>query len=335
MMNKVMFFLFYWGVSLMVNANENIEIRTKFSMKNIFCIIEHNDVIGFENRSSAALGRGFGNGSINSLLVLKNGENTVKITVASLGWFKSDISEITGDNEKFSNESKCTLDIIRVNSFSKEKNIITKMEVKINERGIPEVYFNGKLDVTVEPKIKNIQAPNKILKNKIYDIDYTEFPVKMVTFEFSQSFFLEGIPKWNWTYAESFKSSNEELNKLKKAYLNRWELFNKKDLKGIEKLMSPALINWSIATNSSTKNIFNSYEFNSIFNSKNYNMQPIDWDNFRVQVMNDGKLVRMVYKEDISFSPLTMSYLDEDGDEAVESFSPYFSLINNEWVEVL
>lgn len=333
-MNNFLYLLLFWSIAVTANENHVFDIRTKFSIKNIFCTIEHNDVIGVDNRVSAASGRGFGNGSVNSLLVLKNGENTVTITVAALGWFNLE-SKGTNKDINFNSESNCSLSISKFNRNDGDMTPIIKFEVKINKDGVPEAYVNGKLDNILEKKVETIKYSAGIIKNKIYDVDFSEFPHEMQVYKFSKKFSINGVPDWNWDKDSEFNNSEEQLIRLKKEYLIRWGLYNSKNINKIKELMMPALSNWSLATGSETNDIFNSYGLEGIFNSKSFSMHPIDWNNFEVKVMNDGKLVKMVYKDDPSFSPLTMNYFDEDDDESVEAFSPIFSLINNEWVEVL
>lgn len=64
-------------------------------------------------------------------------------------------------------------------------------------------------------------------------------------------------------------------------------------------------------------------------------MKPIDWNNFYIISMNNGKMIRMVYKETLDFSPVGMSYIDEDGDDSSFFFSPIFSLVNGKYIPVI
>ncbi len=56
-------------------------------------------------------------------------------------------------------------------------------------------------------------------------------------------------------------------------------------------------------------------------------MIEITWDNFIPVVMNDRKMVKMIYKEDFSYSPITMIYLNDKGKNYYIAFLLSFHLL--------
>ncbi|MEX6039377.1 hypothetical protein [Providencia hangzhouensis] len=120
-------------------------IRTSVDMKYAFCDVKTNGVSGTNNRSGLVSGGlGFGTTSTNSMIMMRNGENTISIEMASPNWFST--KEVPKDKlNQFNPNAKCE---ITVNKITDNGDIIplTTLLVKINEKGEPEAYQGDALD---------------------------------------------------------------------------------------------------------------------------------------------------------------------------------------------
>ena len=64
-------------------------------------------------------------------------------------------------------------------------------------------------------------------------------------------------------------------------------------------------------------------------------MIPINWGDYKVEVMYKGRLVRFVNKSDPSIYPLSNYFTDDDGDVGIRSYTPIFSLIDGRFIPVI
>lgn len=127
---------------MMTTATANtevIKIRSLFNIKNSFCTIKTNGVVGMDNRKSALHGRGGGISSTNALLFLENGVNKISLEIGALGWF-SDKHISDDERGKFNPLASCKLDLVSDNHGV--NTTLTTIEVKINEAGVPESTEN-------------------------------------------------------------------------------------------------------------------------------------------------------------------------------------------------
>src|SRR5699024_11842948 len=67
-----------------------IKYRTLFDIKNSYCAIKTNGVIGQDNRRLAYRGHGFGTASTAAMLMMENGQNEISIEFGGLNWFDED-----------------------------------------------------------------------------------------------------------------------------------------------------------------------------------------------------------------------------------------------------
>ncbi|MEM7874894.1 hypothetical protein Q4R10_21205, partial [Morganella morganii] len=136
-------------------------------------------------------------------------------------------------------------------------------------------------------------------------------------------------------HSEPYTGSPEQIALLKEAYSELWLALKNKDIKKVRKLHTPAAEAWAITTQSTTDRILDSQDYNTIYDENHVEMKTIDWDNFYIIPMNNGKMVRMVYKETLKFSPVGMSYIDYAGYRSSFFFSPIFSLVNGKYIPVI
>lgn len=122
-----------------------ISIRTTFNIKNSFCGIYTNEVLGLNNRKSAYSGRGFGISSTNSMLFLENGKNSITLEIGALGWFSDENIDDT-ERAKFNPHSSCKIELV---SFEdKKKVILASIEVAIDDHGKPTLMNNSNSIIT-------------------------------------------------------------------------------------------------------------------------------------------------------------------------------------------
>jgi len=311
--------------------NERIKIRSLFDINNSYCAIKTNGVLGMDNRDSALEGDGMGTSSTNAMLVLENGINDITLEMGALGWF-SDKKKNTHDVEAFSSDAYCKL---ALTVFSgEERKTINQMKVTISEKGVPQVAESDRSKHKVEVKKITAWQVEKGHFDKYY-FNENYFPVGMTVYQFTQKVYVKGIPEWSWVKATAFTGKPEQVQALKNAYEELWHHFAAKDNNAIKGKLNVLLKAWSVATDSSVDGLYNSHQFVDSFKNKDFKMIPINWGDYKVEVMNKGRLVRFVNKSDPSIYPLSNYFTDDDGDVGIRSYTPIFSLIDGRFIPVI
>lgn len=318
----------------MANAQaDKIIYRSVFDMKYAFCSIKTNGVVGLDNRSSAGNGRGFGTGSTSSILLMENGENEIAIEMASVNWFDP---EIKNDKEKdsFRKDAYCNLDLIKYNK--KDAQTISNIKITIADAGQPSAKNS-----TVPTNYQSINQP--IVEQNLTGFEVTPgfikgnpyaelwFPKGMKVHEFSRTVTVDGLPEWPWVKATPYTNTPEQRQLLQQAYQELWQAFNNKDLNKIEKIMALSFQAFAYVTDSSEEEILQDRAFYKYIKNGRFKMEPINWDSYKVKVMNKGRMVRLINKSQPEASPIT--YERENG--KISFTSPIFSLINGRFVVVL
>ncbi|WP_156656596.1 hypothetical protein [Morganella psychrotolerans] len=324
------------GIFTAQAKERNIEIRTSIDSKYLFCEVKTNGVPGYDNRASAMRGEGAGTTSTNSYIVMSNGENELTVEVGALDWFSKNAAEIE-NKETFNPAAYCKAEMTLVDYDNDQVLNIATLEIKINEQGIPTAYLNNVPDNTVVFNKTTSHPTERVTKNKAIsaDIDKRGYPDNMTLYQFTKSFTVSGLPDWQWGYSEPYTGSPEQIVLLKEAYSELWLALKNKDIKKVRKLHTPAAESWAITTQSTVEKILDSQRYNTIYDEKHVEMKTIDWDNFYIIPMNNGKMVRMVYKETLRFSPVGISYVNERGNKSSYFFSPIFSLVNGKYIPVI
>lgn len=318
-------------VSPNLYANEKDLIRSVFDIKHAFCAIKTNGVLGMDNRDSASDGVWLGTSSTNALLVLENGINDITLEIGAPGWF-SDEKQNQDERENFHPDTYCKLDLTLLSGEGRK--IITQMKVTINNKGFPHISEEDSDNNKVEfKKILAWQVEKGHFDKAYYNENY--YPAGMTLYQFTKKVHLKGLPEWRWVNATPFIGKPEQIKALKNAYAEFWRLFAEKDNKTIKHNMRYLLQAWSVATYSSVDDLYNSYQFVESFKNKGFKMIPINWDDYRIQVMNKGRLVRFVNKSDPTIYPLSNYFTDEDDEIVIESFSPIFSLVEGKFIPVI
>ena len=310
------------------NNFANFKIRSMFNIKHAYCSIKTNGVKGLNNRKSAFSGSGGGVSSTNSLLFLENGTNEISIEIGALDWFSEEKNK-TGSKGKFSSNSSCKMELTRFNKIKNE--VITDIEVNIDKNGMPEGRSN---DVKLVGK--------KILAEQVepdhIDVNYYNdlfFPKGMELYEFKKEIVINDIPEWQWVNATPYINNNDQLTKLREAYIEMAGIINSRNREKLKKFDQIALHAWSTTTGESEDDILASQYPQDKLEGGKAKIEPIVWDNYEVRVMNKGRIVQLYNKSKPTYSPLNYYYVDEDGDKMMGFFAPMFSLINGKFVPVI
>lgn len=331
-------FMILSGVVTMSTANatsETLKIRSVFDINSSFCAIKTNGVLGMDNRDSSLEGRGFGSSSTNTMMVLENGENDITVEIGSLGWFS--LQNIS-DNERklFKPDAGCK---VALTAFKgKEAKILSELSITIDKDGIPVARSTiedepaGKEKITVK-KISAQQVEDGHLPSNYLINNY--FPKGMELYQFTTKVYLKGLPEWKWTKATPFTGKPEQIQALKLAYLDLWNLFAAKNSKAIKSSLRESLHAWSLTTGSSVDEIYNDYDIVYDLKKDSFKMNPVNWADYKIDVINNGRMVRLVNKSDPTISPLWYTVKDEDGDNSLGGYSPVFSLVDGRFIPVI
>ncbi|WP_387440163.1 hypothetical protein [Photorhabdus sp. RM105S] len=328
------------GVIVMRGANANeprLYIRSLFDIQYAFCDIKTNGVTGMDNRDSAREGRGFGTASTASMLLMANGENEISLEFGALGWFSPDkLSDETRNH--FNPEAKCSLELTAMSG--KKSEVLTAIEVAIDKNGQPVATTpvnEAKYASISTPVVRHVIQAEKIEAGHIEKkyFDPKEYPLNMTLYRFSRNVKISGLPDWEWAKATPYTDTPEQRQQLQQAYVAVWQAYNSKDLNTLRDQQKVALKAWAWATNESEESIFADQSAYSDINEKGFKMKPINWDNYTVKIMNQGRMVRLVNKSDPENSPISYYYVDEDGDTILATVAPIFSLINGRFVQVI
>ncbi|UJR53934.1 hypothetical protein [Dickeya zeae] len=326
------------GVMMMSTASAAeapLKIRSVFDINSAFCAIKTNGVLGMDNRDSAASGRGFGSASTNSLLVLENGENDITLEIGALGWFSGE--KLSADVRKaFNPDAGCNLALTAFKGG--QTKVLSRIHVAINKEGSPFVQTTGETASTTPDRItlQKIVA-QQVEKGHIAESYFIPnyFPDGMELYQFTQKVYLKGLPEWKWTKATPFTGKPEQVQALKLAYLEFWQLFSAKNNAAIKSSLSESLAAWSITTGESTDEIYSDKKFVHDFKNSKFEMIPINWNDYELEVMNGHRMVRFVNKSDPTISPLSYLITDEDGDRSLGYYAPIFSLIDGKFIPVI
>lgn len=312
-------------------ANSQVEIRSIFDINQIFCAIKTNGVTGQDNRYSAATGRGVGTSSTNSMLVLENGENDITLEVGALGWF-SEKPLSPSSREAFNPDAHCKVSLTLFKGA--ERKVLTEFIVSPGSDGILHAVISGdnKREVLTE-KITATQVEKGHLEERYVIKNY--FPADMTLYKFTQKVSVSGIPQWRWVNATPFTGKPQQVQALQAAYEDLWRLFAARDNAAIKQNMTELLNAWTRATSSSREELYNNHRFVDGFKNPGFEMIPINWDDYTVEVMNKGRLVRFVNKSDPTVYPLSYYVTGDDGKRKMRWFTPLFSLVDGKFIPVI
>ncbi|WP_226101252.1 hypothetical protein [Dickeya oryzae] len=316
-------------------AEAPLKIRSVFDINSAFCAIKTNGVLGMDNRDSAMSGRGFGSASTNALLFLENGENDITLEIGALGWFSE---EKTPENVRkvFNPNASCNL---ALTAFKGEQTkVLSRIHVAINKEGVPFAQTTGETASTTPDRITLKKIAAQQVEKGHVPADYFRsnyFPDGMELYQFTQKVYLKGLPEWKWTKATPFTGKPEQVQALKLAYLELWQLFATKNSAAIKFRLGESLYAWSVTTGENIDDVYNDNKFVEDIKNKKFEMIPIDWGNYSLEVVNNNKMVRFVNKTIPEISPLSYFIEGEGGEKQLGYFSPIFSLIDGKFIPVI
>ncbi|PAN71479.1 hypothetical protein CIW68_15715 [Enterobacter cloacae] len=318
--------------AVLYKGGEPQKIRSRFSIQESYCAIKTNGVTGYSNRRSAWAENGDSTGtatsSTNAMMLMENGENEISLEMGALGWF-SDKPASTEERARFTPQAECSLDLVRF--VKQDETILSSIKVSINQQGIPEAQPDN-VHPVVRKEILAEQAEPGFIDPDYFDETY--FPKEMKIYQFTQKVTVEGLPEWRWTRATPFTGSDEQLQKLKAAYIEMAEIINSRNRDRLKAFDSEALKAWSATTGDSEDAILLSLYTKEELEGGKARILPIKWGDYAVRVMNKGRMVQLYNKSKPVYSPLTYRFIDEDGQEAMSSYAPIFSLINGKFIPV-
>ncbi|WP_147437187.1 hypothetical protein, partial [Brenneria alni] len=296
------------GVIMMSTANAAIEplkIRSVFDINYVFCAIKTNGVLGMDNRDFAVSGSGFGSSSTNALLVLANGENEITVEIGALGWFSTEkISD--EERKKFHPDAGCKVDLTAF--LGDETAVLGHIHIGIDQDGIPfakpdEENVSANREKITAKKIAARQVEKGHIPANYFIDNY--FPDGMELYQFTQKAYLKGLPEWKWIKATPFTGRPEQIQALQVAYLELWHLFATKNNVAIKKYLNESLQAWAITTGENVDDIYNNYSFVEDFKNPGFEMIPINWNDYQLEVMNNNRMVRFINKSDHTIYPIS------------------------------
>ncbi|RLM17375.1 hypothetical protein BIY29_19170, partial [Brenneria alni] len=326
--------LVFFSAIMLSTANAAIEplkIRSVFDINYAFCAIKTNGVLGMDNRDFAVSGSGFGSSSTNALLFLANGENEITVEIGALGWFSTEkISD--EERKKFHPDAGCKVDLTAFlgdeTAVLGHIHIHIHIHIGIDQDGIPfakpdEENVSANREKITAKKI----AAQPVEKGHIPDNYFIDnyFPDGMELYQFTQKAYLKGLPEWKWVKSTPFTGRPEQIQALQVAYLELWHLFATKNNTAIKSYLNESLQAWAITTGNTLNEIYNDRGFVDDFKNSEFEMIPINWNDYQLEMMNNQRMVRFVNKSDPTISPLTYSVKDEDGGDSLGCYSPIFS----------
>lgn len=322
---------FLLGALMMSNAtaaNVTERIRSVFDINYSYCAIITNGVLGIDNRDSSVAGRGFGTASTNAMIFMENGQNDITVQMGALGWF-DEHNRDSDEYKKFNSEAYCKLELTLFQG--KLHKSIAKINVGINSDGYP-YEKSGDSNVFTE-KVMAPQVEEGYVSDEYFNKSY--FPKNMELYQFTKKIALKGLPEWKWVKAEPFISSSSQIMALQGAYVNMWKFFATKDNAAIKELLKESSYAWSVTTGNSIDDVYDNENFVDHLKEPSFEMQPINWGDYKIVTYNKGRLVRFVNKSQPDLSPISYYLKDERGEKELFFFSPIFSIVNGKIIPVI
>lgn len=234
---------------------------------------------------------------------LENGLNTISSDMAAL----SESEEL----HTYSADAYCKFDITRrvINDFTE-----------------PDSFDLFQLVASVDEHLQPIVQQLK----QSYDKELLPAVVGKLNgkewYRVSQQFEVNDIPEWIWTKATPFEATEENMAKLRQAYLEVWQAMQDKNIPLFKELNKISFHENEIASNYPDDEWYYSLDFDEDFDESG-GMKPINWNNYSAVAFNKDRLVKLV--DSNGRSPLIT--LDKQGDP-ISAYNPYFSLIDGKMI---
>lgn len=229
---------------------------------------------------------------------LENGANTVAFEMASF----SD----TDGNNKYNPDATCELTVSKriLHEKSEERVILFKLYGSVDE----DLKPTGKTSPDYEE--------NQVIEGPVKG---TEF------YRVSKTFEISGLPEWKWVKATPFEATEENMEKLRQAYREVWNAINAGNEQKFQEL-SHISFSESAAAAFYPGSWYQSLDFDKDF-KKSVGAMPINWDDYKLVILNKGRLVKL--ENDKERSPL--GFKNSEG-KLISTYNPYFSLIDGSMI---
>ena len=288
------FFLFFILIKGAYSM-QYVKYIVEYQSNNVGCTILVNDVKALWNNDY----QGPMMAGVTMSAFLGNGINTISLNMVP-------ISSIKEGYKNYQSNSSCEL-------------IGSKIILHETSKDEIELFkLIGSVDEDLQPTGK--QSPNYEDNQVVeYPIDGTDF------YQVSKSFVMNGLPEWTWTKAISFEPTEENMQKLREAYLEVWQAINTKNEQRFKELSYISFSEKELAANY-PGSWYVSLDLDKLL-ARSHGAMPINWDDYKLVILNKEKLVKLENEQ--GFSPLGFKNQD---DKLITSYNPYFSLIDNKMV---
>ncbi|CAK7047031.1 hypothetical protein [Saezia sanguinis] len=268
-----------------------------FSAQNALCIASVNQVQIIENYyDEGPLAAG-----LNITPYLENGANTIAVDVASLTALKGDPT--------YPADFECRIVI---------KAALPEGDTEVIQLVATVAQVDGELQPT------GAQSPH--YQGSASAGAVTEFEKEgTILYHIEREVTLSGLPEWAWTKATVFEDTPENMEKLRQAYEELWQLMNHQDMAGIQEKARISFEEKEAANHLAPGMWADSLGFDAKF-EQSTGAVPIRWDDFELETAMGGRLVRL---DNRGFSPLRLKNQEGKG---FWGYNPWFSLIDGELV---
>ena len=276
------------------NNVDPIKHDVGFKAYNTICIISVNDIPALTNYDI----KGPVMAGVTMSAYLENGINSVALDMAPFG-------EDDGD-DSYQENAYCELKTYEITVH------------KTSEDEIELFKLIGSVDENLQPtgRTSPDYEANQVTEQAV---DGT------ILYRVSKSFEVSGLPEWTWTKAIPFEPTEENMQKLREAYLEVWQAINTKNKQRFKELSYISFDEKEIAANY-PGSWYISLGFDKDF-EESVGAMPINWEEYEVVILNKSRLVKL--EDDDGFSPLR--FKDVNGD-LITSYNPYFSLIDGKMI---
>ena len=276
------------------NNVDPIKHDVGFKAYNTICIISVNDIPALTNYDI----KGPVMAGVTMSAYLENGINSVALDMAPFG-------EDDGD-DSYQENAYCELKTYEITVH------------KTSEDEIKLFKLIGSVDENLQPtgRTSPDYEANQVTEQAV---DGT------ILYRVSKSFEVSGLPEWTWTKATPFEPTEENMQKLRDAYLEVWQAINTKNKQQFKELSYISFDEKEIAANY-PGSWYISLGFDKDF-EESVGAMPINWEEYEVVILNKSRLVKL--EDDDGFSPLR--FKDVNGD-LITSYNPYFSLIDGKMI---
>jgi len=276
------------------NNVDLIKYNVGYKLNNTLCIISVNGIealANYERKGPIMAG-------LTVSAYLENGTNSVALDMAPIGVIEGD--------DNYQSNAYCELRASKIAAHETSRNRIELFKLI------------GSVDENLQPtgKTSPDYEANQVTEQAV---DGT------ILYRVSKSFEVSGLPEWTWTKATSFEPTEENMQKLREAYLEVWQAINTKNKQRFKELSYISFDEKEIAANY-PGSWYISLGFDKDF-EESVGAMPINWEEYEVVILNKSRLVKL--EDDDGFSPLR--FKDVNGD-LITSYNPYFSLIDGKMI---